>query len=599
MFVMTAEADESRGQPLSRPWLGVCVTLVGVSTFALVATQELRWLRIGVIAALWAALICAFLATKYRKQVQASEDTIDHAKEVYELELEREVAARREFELEVESEARKRAEADSRDELDALRSEVTALRESLQALFGGEVLYERVALTAQSTRMRSFGEEPRIVNSGEGNGRPAKLIASDGERPTELIDRVVDREPLNAAERRRRVAIELERAQDQRRGQSKAEPTKSAVQPVNRSSPPGDTSNAAARAKAAGAARAEAVRAARRTGGAPSAQAAPATPQTPPAAPNPAGKPAARPSAQQPLQGPKRPATAPRRPDVPKQPEVQAKRQPEQPAAPRTPQQSVPQQSAPQPVQPPAKQPAAPQRAPRQPAAPQQPAASQQPQAPRPAEPRTAYTRMPGESPAGQPPTRRPEPRAKQPEPADDGPGLGLDWTPSWEARPGAEQSRPAGGQPDSMFTKAADPPAEPEKPSRHAESNPTLPPSVQAIQREGRPGGRRRRASEEAETPESPAAEDTGGRRRRADGEAPSWQANAAGTETSAARHGSHESESEPEPDAAPAGRRARPETEDATEGSHAAGRSVEELLAAHGGATGAPHHRRRRSED
>ncbi|MEV4150382.1 DUF6779 domain-containing protein [Amycolatopsis sp. NPDC049691] len=201
---MTGVGDDSRGRLLGRPWLVVGFVLAIGATLALVLSDDLRYLRLGIVAALWAALIGAFLAVKYRKHAAQSEDAVAEAQAVYELELEREIAARREFELEVEAENRSAADSKGREELEALRAEVSALRDSLQSLFGGEVLLERVALTAQATRMRKLSDENRMVTDGAPKKRPAQLMAGKkpaeaGERPTELIDRVLD-------ERRRKAS---------------------------------------------------------------------------------------------------------------------------------------------------------------------------------------------------------------------------------------------------------------------------------------------------------------------------------------------------------------------------------------------------------
>ncbi|MEU4672475.1 DUF6779 domain-containing protein [Amycolatopsis sp. NPDC023774] len=212
---MTGVGDDSRGRLLGRPWLVVGFVLAIGATLALVLSDDLRFLRLGIVAALWAALIGAFLAVRYRKHAAHSEDAVAEAQAVYELELEREIAARREYELEIEAETREAAEAKSREELDALRAEVSALRESLQSLFGGEVLLERVALTAQATRMRSLNDDQRLVSAGSesknGNGKkPAQLMAPKkpvvevgNDRPTELMDRVLD---TPATDRRRKPA---------------------------------------------------------------------------------------------------------------------------------------------------------------------------------------------------------------------------------------------------------------------------------------------------------------------------------------------------------------------------------------------------------
>ena len=202
---MTGVGDDSGGRLLGRPFLIVGFLLAIGATLALVLSDDLRFLRLGIVAALWAALIGAFLAVKYRKHAAQSEDAVADAQAVYELELEREIAARREYELEMEAENRSVSDSRGREELEALRAEVTALRDSLQSLFGGEVLLERVALTAQATRMRKLSDENRMVTDGPPKRKPAQLMAAKkpvvevGERPTELIDRVLDERRRNGA----------------------------------------------------------------------------------------------------------------------------------------------------------------------------------------------------------------------------------------------------------------------------------------------------------------------------------------------------------------------------------------------------------------
>lgn len=217
---MSAGHEDARGHRSSRSWLIAGVIFAVMATAVLVLSTDARWLRLGIVAALWAALLSAFLATHYRRQADRIEDSMVDAQEVYELELEREIAARREYELEIEADARLRAEEHSRAEIDALRGEVATLRATLEKLFGGEVLYERVALTAQSTRMRAFeeskpppkalparnGDIPSVITPARENGKPsengkpaeyAKPREYDkvAEARTELIARVLDPGP--------------------------------------------------------------------------------------------------------------------------------------------------------------------------------------------------------------------------------------------------------------------------------------------------------------------------------------------------------------------------------------------------------------------
>jgi hypothetical protein len=152
------------------------LTLAVASTAVLVLTSSAAWLRLGVLAALWAALLGVFLASRFRKSLTERENQVADLQAVYELELEREVAARREYELEVEASARKRVEEENRHDLAELRAELRTLRESLERLTGGEVLVERFALQARSTRMRALGEAaPRVVPAQD-SGRMRRSI---------------------------------------------------------------------------------------------------------------------------------------------------------------------------------------------------------------------------------------------------------------------------------------------------------------------------------------------------------------------------------------------------------------------------------------
>ncbi|MFC0429609.1 DUF6779 domain-containing protein [Kutzneria buriramensis] len=204
------ERGDSRGY--GRLLLVAVLVLAIAATAVLVLSNDARFLRLGVLAALWAALVGAFLAVKYRREAAASEDEVADLQAVYELELEREVAARREYELEIEAETRRRVEEESREDLDALRGELRALRENLEALLGGEVLVERVALRAESTRMRSLSDQSRLLAVGED-----RIIAKEERKPitvgtvrketpadksvlqTELIERIAH-EPVRAKE---------------------------------------------------------------------------------------------------------------------------------------------------------------------------------------------------------------------------------------------------------------------------------------------------------------------------------------------------------------------------------------------------------------
>ncbi|GAA3025932.1 DUF6779 domain-containing protein [Actinokineospora globicatena] len=184
---MTGRTDPTaQGATAARALLLAALALALASTAVLVLSDSLRWMRLGVVAALWAALAGAFLAARYRRQVADRSDEVAEQQRVYELELEREVAARREFELEVEATTRRKVEAETSDDLSALREELHHLRQSLEALLGGEVLVERFALHAEATRMRGLAEGAIAARPGN----PVRHITAAGEPETQLIGRV-------------------------------------------------------------------------------------------------------------------------------------------------------------------------------------------------------------------------------------------------------------------------------------------------------------------------------------------------------------------------------------------------------------------------
>ncbi|MEY8041583.1 DUF6779 domain-containing protein [Saccharopolyspora cebuensis] len=177
--------------------------LAAAATAVLVLSDDARLLRLGLVAALWSALLAAFAVAKLRSRVVEKEREAAERQRIYELELEREIAARQEFEAEAEAEARRKAAEESEGELRALQSELQRLRASLEQVLGGDVLFERVALRAESTRVRSLQEGAEFVPPGESRELPGSP-ATSGSGGTDLVQRVSGRfeEPPSAPQRR-------------------------------------------------------------------------------------------------------------------------------------------------------------------------------------------------------------------------------------------------------------------------------------------------------------------------------------------------------------------------------------------------------------
>lgn len=559
---MTGVGDDSRGRAVGGPWFVVGVTLAGGATVALVLADDIRYLRLGIVAALWAALVGGFLAVRYRKQATTTEEAVAQAQEIYELELEREIAARREFELELESEARERSDDGARKELEDLRTEIGALRDSLQSLFGGEVLLERLSLTAQATRMRALREEQRLVESarpGPAAARPALPPAKKPEgldRPTDLIDRVRDK-PAAGRSLGRSAAPEPRRAE-----RSMDLPPRR----VAKSEPAPLRQNLGGAARPAAEGRVEQTRFRTRATPPPPSKKQPSAEMTRPAFGRAERSRPSMPAAER--SRPSMPAAERSRPSMPaverSQPSMPSVEQPTELSAPLDRDRTPPWESKTATGLPPVRD---------------VPAAQGSTAVPR-GSGGTDQARAPREK--SQESTGRPERRPAQRERrADTRGGLApverssppnqiRSFKPTAERKPAAQE---AGRELDKMT-----------KPPRKR-GNPTLPEEARLLAEQGRPGGRRRRPEDDTPPPPEPA----GGRRRRPEGES------SPGTPPVAESNRRRAGLSRPAME--PLGNTRRAEPEDT--GSHSAGRSVSDLLAANGGSTRGTPHRRRRAED
>ena len=155
-----------------RALLVVGFVIAAAATVLVVVGEDVRLLRLAAVLALWAALIAAFAVTRSRRDARAAAMREDEAQLAYQLELHREVAARREYEADL---TRQLANEQS-DQLGELREQLDRLTGVLASLVDGEVTVSRLTLSAESARFRpaSAAIAPgasQVVTSGAGSPR--------------------------------------------------------------------------------------------------------------------------------------------------------------------------------------------------------------------------------------------------------------------------------------------------------------------------------------------------------------------------------------------------------------------------------------------
>ncbi len=193
----------------SQLFIAALVAFGVVASVLLLFSENIQWLRVGLVSALWAAIIGAFAMTKYRRDAAADQTKAKDLQTVYELQLAREIAARREYELNVEARIRSEVQLES-SEIAALRAELAHLRNNLQMLFDGNLPTERVALRAEAIRIQELGGGrnydsyqpapsglyiPGRSSSPNGNGAPGDSVGGGDIDPHDA-DNPTDIEPL-------------------------------------------------------------------------------------------------------------------------------------------------------------------------------------------------------------------------------------------------------------------------------------------------------------------------------------------------------------------------------------------------------------------
>lgn len=151
---------------------GLIVLAVVASVLMLFLDSEV-WLKISVIAALWAAFIGAVLATRYSSALKAERERAQQIEGVHNAELEREKSQFAQRQAAMETDYTKRVQNIRDEQLEQLRAELAQMRRQLAELSGRDLGEEdQRAVRARAERIRE------IENSAN---RAAQQGSSDDE----------------------------------------------------------------------------------------------------------------------------------------------------------------------------------------------------------------------------------------------------------------------------------------------------------------------------------------------------------------------------------------------------------------------------------
>lgn len=150
---MSAETPSDRGQIL----LIVLVALAFIASLVMLFTDSDGALKLALLAALWAAILGAFLVFRYRRDAETTRAELEHREELHRAELAATGASA------------STTEADTRDSevLADIQRELSLLRAQLEDLAGREFGYEPAALRAEARRILEIEDAARRATDSE------------------------------------------------------------------------------------------------------------------------------------------------------------------------------------------------------------------------------------------------------------------------------------------------------------------------------------------------------------------------------------------------------------------------------------------------
>ena len=156
---------------MSRALMFGLILLALVASLLMLFMDSEAWLKVAVIAALWAAFIGAVLVSRYSSALSAERDRSRQLQRSHTAELEREKSEHQKREAMLESSYEQRIR-DQRDEhLEQLRQELAVMRQQLAAMSGGEFGEEQTSVRAKAERVREIENSVNAASVARPGGK--------------------------------------------------------------------------------------------------------------------------------------------------------------------------------------------------------------------------------------------------------------------------------------------------------------------------------------------------------------------------------------------------------------------------------------------
>lgn len=158
-------ADQTDGQNSGpRVLMVLLVVLALIASILMLFLDSDLWLKIAVIAALWAAFLGIVLVSKYSSALRAEQKRVNTLERAHRAEMEREVAGYQQREAALKENYTRQLRNQRDEHLEQLRHELISLRAQLAEMSGEELDDEQTAVRARAER---------IIELDRGGSQPA------------------------------------------------------------------------------------------------------------------------------------------------------------------------------------------------------------------------------------------------------------------------------------------------------------------------------------------------------------------------------------------------------------------------------------------